>query len=230
MDTYHKIQSVFKRDPATKHKTFIEGDYTTDAFRYLRNNIWLFREKVDGTNIRVHYGPMPTIRHPDRPELPGEALTVDSEVKVVFGGRTSRASIPTPLANALNGMFTVEKFEAAGISPGTTLYGEGYGAGIQKGGGDYRPDQSFILFDVKVGNWWLREEDSEDMARKLGISAVPAIGVGTLAFMVELCRKGFPSRFAGVDKPEGIVAVPEISMFDRSGERIITKCKLKDFQ
>ena len=32
------------------------------------------------------------------------------------------------------------------------LYGEGYGAKIQKGGGNYRADQDFVLFDVRVGS------------------------------------------------------------------------------
>lgn len=28
MDTYHKIQTVFKRNPANKHKTLLEGEYS----------------------------------------------------------------------------------------------------------------------------------------------------------------------------------------------------------
>ncbi|KKL53664.1 hypothetical protein LCGC14_2273140, partial [marine sediment metagenome] len=47
-----------------------------------------------------------------------------------------------------------------------TLYGEGYGARIQKGGGDYRKggDVSFRLFDVLIGETWLRRVDVEDVA------------------------------------------------------------------
>lgn len=226
MQEYHKIQSVYLRDPATKHKTFLEGQYTTDAFRYLAYTGWIFREKIDGTNIRIHHGPTQVGTAEGGPG--GEHSVVFYQHKVIFGGRTERAQIPAPLANHLNQTFTVEKFQEAGFDHGITLYGEGYGAGIQKGGGNYRPDQGFILFDVKVGNWWLKQEDVEDVARKLGVPYAPIIGYGTLPEMVELCRAGFKSQFEGVT-PEGIVAVPEVDLSDRQGHRVITKCKLVDF-
>ena len=53
MKEYHKIQTVFKRDPATKIKTLLDVDWSQDAFGYLADNEWVFTEKVDGTNIRV---------------------------------------------------------------------------------------------------------------------------------------------------------------------------------
>jgi hypothetical protein len=52
MREYHKIQSVFKRDMETKHKTLIIGNFSTPEFEYLQNNIWEFDEKVDGTNLK----------------------------------------------------------------------------------------------------------------------------------------------------------------------------------
>lgn len=32
MVPYHKIDTVFKRDPANNHKTLIEGDYAQESF------------------------------------------------------------------------------------------------------------------------------------------------------------------------------------------------------
>ena len=48
MTQYHKIQSVFKRDPNTKFKTLLEGEYSIPEFEYLKDNEWVFTEKVDG--------------------------------------------------------------------------------------------------------------------------------------------------------------------------------------
>ncbi len=53
MKEHHKIQTVYKRDPATKHKTLIADDFSLPEFEFLRNNEWIFTEKVDGTNVRV---------------------------------------------------------------------------------------------------------------------------------------------------------------------------------
>ena len=50
MKEYHKIQTVFKRDPETNHRTLLEGQYSMPEFEYLANNQWVFTEKIDGTN------------------------------------------------------------------------------------------------------------------------------------------------------------------------------------
>ena len=53
MKEYHKIQTVYLRDPETKYKTLLVGQYAKPEFAYLANNEWVFTEKVDGTNIRI---------------------------------------------------------------------------------------------------------------------------------------------------------------------------------
>jgi hypothetical protein len=53
MKEYHKIQSVYLRDPANKNKTFLMGQFSTPEFEYLQNNTWIYTEKVDGC---LHYG------------------------------------------------------------------------------------------------------------------------------------------------------------------------------
>ena len=55
MELYHKIQSVFKRDPATNHKRFLMGEYSLPEFEYLANNEWVATEKIDGTNVHQAY-------------------------------------------------------------------------------------------------------------------------------------------------------------------------------
>lgn len=207
MREYHKIDTVFKRDPATKHKTLLLGDYSQDAFGYLANNEWVFTEKVDGTNIRVMIGP-------------------DG---VTFGGKTDEAQIPAFLVTKLQERFLPQTAALQEAFPdGGCLYGEGYGARIQKGGGNYRQDQDFVLFDVKVGEWWLQRESVEDIARQFSLEIVPIIGRGTLADMVARARAGIKSTWGDFDA-EGIVARPAVELKTRNGSRVITKIKSKDF-
>ena len=208
MTQYHKIQSLFKRDMTSKHKSMIEGDWTLPEFEYLANNVWTFTEKVDGTNIRIS--------------------TVAAQ-GVTFGGRTDNAQIPAQLVARLNERFLplAGAIEAA-FPDGVVLYGEGYGAKIQKGGGNYRTDQDFVLFDVRVGQWWLQRVDVEDVAAKLGLDVVPVIGEGSLHDAVAMCKRGIRSTW-GDFEAEGIVARPKTELTTRSGHRIITKIKCRDF-
>lgn len=213
---YHKIDTVFKRDPATKHKTLLEGDYSNDAFAYLAGNEWVFTEKVDGTNIRV---------------MCADYREEGKQYGITFGGKTDAAQIPAFLIEKLQARFMADeqRVKLAEIFPtGGILYGEGYGAKIQKGGGNYRQDQDFVLFDVKVGDWWLQRADVEDVASKLGLDIAPIIGRGTLHEMVAMARSGFHSTW-GAFTAEGIVARPATELKTRSGHRIITKIKHRDF-
>lgn len=75
LSEYHKIQTIFKRDMASKRKTLMEGDWTLPEFEYLAGNAWTFTEKVAGTNIRVIF----------------------KDGALAFGGRTEDAGIPAPL-------------------------------------------------------------------------------------------------------------------------------------
>lgn len=205
MKEYHKIQSIYKRDEKT-HK-FIEGQFSLDEFEYLAYNSWVFTEKIDGTNIRIDW---------------------DCQ-KVTFGGRTANAQTPTFLITKLQDLFPAEKFY--NIYPDTpmTLYGEGYGAKIQKGGENYIANGvSFILFDVLINNYWLKRIDTIDIAEKLEIDIVPIVGNGTLYDAINLVKQGFNSTFSNFIA-EGLVLRPEIELFNRMGHRIITKVKHKDF-
>jgi ATP-dependent RNA circularization protein (DNA/RNA ligase family) len=206
MTEYHKIQTVFKRDPDTKFKTLLEGDYTLPAFEFLKGNPWVFTEKVDGTNIRV---------------------IIDDGIS--FGGKTDAAQVPATLLEKLHRIFDPLTAKLLEMFPdGACLYGEGYGPKIQKGGGNYGPEQGFVLFDVKVAQWWLERPNIESIAEKLALRVVPIIGEGTLVEMVERTRAGFNSVW-GVFEAEGIVARPKCELATRNGERIITKIKTRDF-
>jgi ATP-dependent RNA circularization protein (DNA/RNA ligase family) len=207
METYHKIQTVYLRDPDTNFKTLLEGQYSLREFEYLKNNVWVFTEKVDGTNIRIIF---------NNGEL---------EIK----GKTDNANIPPRLFDKLTNIFTpkIGIFMSLFNDESVCLYGEGFGSNIQHGF-LYGKEPDFVLFDIKIGHWWLKREDVENIAEKLDLKVVPIIGTGTLDEMVELVRNGFKSKWGNFIS-EGVVARPEVELKDRSGSRIITKLKYRDF-
>lgn len=207
---YHKINTVFKRNDKG---IIIPDQFTKDEFDYLRHNAWRWTEKIDGTNIRIHWNG-------------GSDYTI--------GGRTDRANVPATIVAAIRATLGTDASKLSGIlqaSPESpvTLYGEGYGAGIQKGGGNYREDQGFIAFDVRIGDWYLRPEDASQIAASLGLDIVPEIGIHSLSHAIDgMKHNEFRSAFPGVIA-EGIVGTPIVPLRDRGGNRIIAKLKYKDF-
>ncbi len=212
MNEYHKIQSMYKRDIANNGKMLF-GQWSLPEFEYLAGNQWRFSEKIDGTNIRVMF----------------------DGTKITYGGKTDNAQIHGHLIARLQEMFDdkltlfKETFEAKeNEETRVCFYGEGYGAGIQKGGGLYQKTKEFILFDIKIGHLFLQRKDVEEIGDKFSVRVVPIVGEGTLKEAEDIVRKGYKSQW-GDFLAEGIVARPKIEMRDRRGNRIITKLKHKDY-
>ena len=208
MTEYPKIEALFERE-TNGSKKLVEGRYRNPAVEYLAGNVWSFTEKIDGTNVRIHW----------------------NGHKVEFAGRTDRAQMPKQLLDYLSDTFgtpeTEELFEQKFGDADVILFGEGYGPKIQKGGA-YRDDISFILFDVLIGDFWLRRDDLEDVARSFGIDVVPVIFEGTIDEAVRYV-KGKPKSTFGTADMEGLVGRPVVEMRDRVGKRVITKIKVCDF-
>ena len=208
MKEYHKIEGLFRRDEATKR--LMDGVYRNHAVAYLALNTWVFTEKIDGTNVRVHW---------------------DGH-RVSFGGRTDKANLPTPLMTFLEKMFGGEIneqiFEEHFGDKEVTLYGEGYGAKIQNGG-NYRADQSFILFDVCINGVWLSRENVEAIAGYFGVDVVPIILHGTIRDAIEYV-KAKPNSTIGTAKMEGLVGRPAIELQTANSDRLIVKIKVRDFE
>ena len=159
MKEYHKIETIFERDEKTKK--LIIGKFRNQTVEYLKNNLWTFTEKVDGTNIRVYW---------------------DGH-KVQYAGRTDKAVIPQHLLNKLNEIFggeiNEELFEQKFGEREVILFGEGYGPKIQNGG-LYRDDVNFILFDVMINGNYQSRENVEEIANYFKIDIVPIVVEGTL--------------------------------------------------
>jgi hypothetical protein len=206
---YTKIHTAFKRD---ERNVIIPGEWTLPEFAYLADLPWRWTEKVDGTNIRLYW----------------------NGFKLTIGGRTDEAQVPARLVANLGPLSDPAIWKAAfPDADDVSVYGEGYGAKIQSGG-MYRPDQALIVFDARVGDWWLQDDDIADVAAKLGLDVVPRAGSWTLN---EAWRKitegseGKPAlRSAWPEaRIEGLVGRPAVDLFTRKGERIITKLKVRDW-
>ena len=206
MSEYHKIETLYERDLTTfKMKP---GALKNRVYGLLKS--WRWTEKIDGTNIRCIW----------------------KDKRLTFGGKSDNAQIHADLIKWLYEHIKADKMLEVFPDVDAVIYAEGYGAGIQKGGGDYTPEKKIIVFDVLVGDkWWLAHEDVCDVAQKLGLDVVPDFGEMTLEEATELVRKGFKSRCAvnGGKDAEGLVGRPLEALFDKKGARLIVKLKTKDF-
>lgn len=212
MKLYHKIETLFNRD-MEGNKKLIEGDFRNKTVELLKDlNNWEFTEKIDGTNIRIIW---------------------DGH-KVSLGGRTENAQIPTNLMNHLTDKFLGETnaqlFEQEFGERNTMFVGEGYGAKIQKGGGLYREDQGFILFDVCVEDFWYNREAVKRISQIFNVPNVPVVLSGTIQDGVDYVKNNPKCSISKQEKEaEGLVGRPRVELKDNRGERIIVKIKNCDF-
>lgn len=211
---YPKIEGLYRRESERPHRLLV-GEYRNKAVEYLENNLWEFTEKVDGTNIRIIW---------------------DGH-RIEWRGRTNSAQMPKMLEAYLQETFGTEAmeqmFEQAFGEKEVIIYGEGYGAKIQKDGGNYLPDSnSFIVFDILIDGFWLRYDDMKAVADSLGLDTVPLVAVDTVERMAQKVRcDGLPSIVAqGRCEMEGVVGKPLVPLYDRQGKRIVVKIRKADFK
>ena len=221
---YPKIDTLYDRDG----KYVIVGKLRRPEFGIIKR--WSLTEKIHGMNTRA---------------------TLFENGDVVYGGKTDNAIIPQELLDYLKKTFTPIKMKHAfwlankHVPKSATIYREGYGPKMVPGSGAYRKDVSFRLFDSLVkddfGDWWLERSNLEDIARKLRIKCVPILGIiDFLPVKAEEIMKIFldyRNKLVAIEEggmidmiPEGIVASAEQPLFNRKGERVIWKLKIKDFK
>ena len=206
MKEFTKISNIFLMD--TKGK--ITG--LQPLFRTLRKVTWEGTEKVDGTNIRIHWD--------------GHSVEI--------GGRTDTSEIPTHLKEKLEERFLSKpmeyKFEEIFGEKDVILFGEGYGPKIQNGG-TYASEPKFILFDVLVnGKFYLTRANVDDVAEKMELDKVPVIFYGTIDEAIE-CVAQHPMSTLGEHQHEmeGLVLQPVgIMLYDANGHPLKGKCKYRD--
>ena len=204
MSEYHKIETLYERDEAT-HRLKPELTLKNRVYGIIKT--WYWTEKIDGTNIRAIW----------------------QGGKLSFGGKTDNASIPADLVKWLYENITPEKLAACFPDGGdVVIYGEGYGAGIQRGG-LYGPTKKFIVFDVLIDEWWLKCKDIEDVCASLGLDTVPFLAETTIDKACRFVAYGQMKSVLGEAPAEGVVGRPAVEVRDRRGRRVITKIKAVDY-
>lgn len=204
---FPKIDTLFERDENFK---VIPTKLRNASYGIIKT--WQFTEKIDGTNIRMIW----------------------QDGKLKMGGRTGNAQLPADLIQHLYEIIDINRLKEIFPDTSAIIYGEGYGAGIQKGGA-YSKTKEFIVFDVLVDSkWWLNWENVCDITKKLNLKTVPYLGEWTLEKGIDFVKNGFESILAkentGKTIPaEGIVGRTCETLYDKKFNRMIIKLKTKDF-
>lgn len=228
---YPKIETLFARDESFKVKV---GEFKRPVYSQIGK--WLVTEKVDGTNIRLHFykswiGP----GGGEVADWPEDNMAVNYEI----GGRTNNAQLPKPLEFVLRELSERIRPEVQAILTehelnSLTLYGEGYGPKIQPVGSQLAHEPKFILFDVRADDTFLSEQAVTDTAKRLNIDRVPILGYWTIDEALDWVRLGFDSQVAkrntsNLIDAEGIVGKTLEPLYDSRGHRLVIKLKTKDF-
>lgn len=252
-NTYQKINTIFMRD--AKNVIMPYEPFTEPEFEYLRGLKWRGECKIDGTNMRIEVSKRPEyVRGGDYANEENRGvLGVYFDVR--YAGKTDNAQIPPKLLKHMEEKYPKEKVLASlglkeyiphnewetdhnwleydQIPNIYTIYGEGYGAGIQKAGGNYIKDGvGFIVFDVKVNDIYLKTDARDDIATKLGAPIVPLMGYFTLDEAIDFVRNGFKTGIWDNKDfiEEGLVLRTDLGLRNRMGKRLIVKVKYEDFQ
>lgn len=205
---YPKIYPPFKRSVEKgKKNQLLIGQYSKPEFEVLKDLPWNWTEKVDGTNIRIGWD--------------GHTVT--------FAGRTEVSIVPDNLSSWINANLPEELFEQEFGDTEVILYGEGCGKGIQTAGKIYSDEQEFVLFDVKVGQWWLNRDGVSKIATSLGLLIAPTVLEGTIQEAIDLVSKGLYSKWDSSQFAEGIVGRVPLGLLSRDRQPLLMKIKRKDF-
>lgn len=255
MREYPSTNNLYTRDPET-HKLIL-GEIKVPEHAAIGS--WLVTEKVDGTNIRV------LLRLDGFQDTPDGSNAV-RKMQVEVRGRSDRANVPGDLeAKILQEINARWQQVFAWLQDLTMdddtiqvcIYGEGYGAGIQKVGKQYRADdKSLRIFDVTTNRvgfngdvaiesgplWWRNWETVENAATALGLPTVPKLMDGAPTDVItEFVASNPSSLVAWYDGGEGTWYDPEVGptmegvvartdpyLYDWQGHRILFKLKGAD--
>ena len=166
-------------------------------------------EKIHGTSAHISYN--------------------KGEVKVFAGGGNHQSFL---------GLFNIEalkaKFDAMCLEGVCIVYGENYGGKQQGMSGTYGKEPKFIVFEVKIGDYWLNIPKAEVVAKELGLEFVSykRIPCEIEAINTERDTNSVQAIRNGITEPkmrEGIVLHPIEEYTKNNGTRVIAKHKRPEF-
>lgn len=235
----------------------ILGEFSFKEASYLFNCLWEATSKIDGTNSKIAFFPSDghievggktekaQSQHGQFEILQEIGERIKPQLCAMFPKESARFT-PVKSKDTNKVQYYLEAEGSALIEPkngfvGVELeevpiyiYGEYFGAGIQKCGSRYiQNGNAFRVFDIKQQGWWTPKDVRDSLCKGLGLDTVPFLGIMTLKEIEDKVRGGFTTQFEGAADPtmleEGIVARPTIPLCDGSGNRIIVKVKYCDY-
>lgn len=127
-----------------------------------------------------------------------------------------------------------EKFEELGLDK-IHVYGEAIGGKQQGMSKTYGPDLKFVVFDIKISDYWLEVPKAAELADKLGLEFVHYEEVSTDMESLNFQRdkdstQAIRNGMGGGHIQEGVVLRPLIETYTKTGDRIIAKHKRDEFR
>lgn len=110
------------------------------------------------------------------------------------------------------------------------LFGEAYGGSQQGMSATYGKELKFIVFDVKMGDYWLDVPNADQVTKKLGLEFVYYKKIHTTMKAIDREREkpSIQAKRNGIKEDkmrEGIVLRPLLELKKNNGKRIIVKHK-----
>ena len=211
---YAKFSSPFKKD-----EKFIN---LNELAQKLPIGRWIKTEKIDGTNIRIILC---------KPTEDGKRVVLVGSRSLILNEEDKSSKQFFDCLKGINTNKLVEYFEDADST--VIIYGEGYGAGVQKGG-IYSKEKNFRVFDIRIGEAYQDFEYVQKVCIDNQLNVVPIIDeVEDISYGE--CIKSLKSfqetliKEGDGGKPEGIVYKYEPVLLNKYKERLMFKVKFKDF-
>ena len=211
---YAKFSSPFKKD-----EKFIN---TNELSQKLPKGRWIKTEKIDGTNIRIIL---------TKPNEVGEREVLIGSRKLILNEADKGSKQYLDCIKEVNLFKLKEYFKD--INSTIIIYGEGYGAGVQRGG-IYSLEKNYRVFDIRIGEAYQDFEYVEKVCIDNQLNLVP-INSEVEEITYEECVESLEDfdetliKEGSGGKPEGIVYKFEPVLLNKYGERLIFKVKHKDF-
>lgn len=212
---YSKLSSPFKKDE--KHIN------TEELSQYLPKGQWLKTEKIDGTNIRIII---------TKPDEKGEREVLIGSRTLILNEADKGSKQFLHCIKEVNLFKLKEYFKE--VNSTIIIYGEGYGAGVQKGG-MYAKEKNYRVFDIRIGEAYQDFEYVKKVCIDNQLNLVPLMTEVSEITYKECVNslKNFTHTLINEGdggQPEGFVYKFDPVLLNKYGERLIFKVKHKDFR
>lgn len=241
--------------------TIILDEFSDPEIGYLRDCLFDGYSKIDGTNSKIIFYPSTgevkvggktdnaCSQHGQFAFLLDIAYKIKGALQEIFPP-TAAKFIPKSDDNgriiyntggAPATSIEAKQYEVTMEEVPIYIFGEYFGAGIQKGAG-YSVDgktNRFAVFDIEQQGWWVPNDVREDILNRIehisgiNLERAPYVGQDTIKGFEYKVMHGFHTLIENASNPdiieEGIVARPIVPIKSSRGRRIIVKIKYHDY-